>query len=151
MPTPDLLPEESPDAEDFFTSWLQPMMRAGTEHKQTDGYPFAVVQYISGSDDPFTGVEDGVVQVDFFDTARSGMVAAQAAKITARDGHRRIMYLAKHLSDVTMSDGSTANCDYIATTLKPTRMEYADEKVVRYVARYQVGLSYTTHIEFDNS
>ena len=151
MPTVDLFPGESPDAEDFFTSWLQPMLRASTEHKQTDSYPFAVVQYISGADDPETGVEDGVVQVDFFDKARDGMVAAQAAKITARDGHRRIMYLAHHIADVTMADGSTANCDYINTVMKPVRMDFADEKVVRYVARYQVGLSYVSHIEFDNS
>lgn len=140
--TVDLLSEEAPDAEEFFVSWLQPLLRAATEHKTTDSYPFAVVQYISGADDECTGVEDGVVQVDFFDTARDGMVAAQAAKMTARQGHRRIMFLAKHIADVELSDGSVANCDYIETSLKPIRMDYADEQVVRYVARYQVGLSY---------
>lgn len=149
--TVDLLPDESPDAEDFFASWLAPLLRAGTEHKTTDSYPFAVVQFIAGTDDECTGFADGVVQVDFLDTARDGLVAAQSAKITAREGHRRIMYLAKHCSDVVLSDGSTANCDYIDTTLMPARLPTEDERVVRYVARYQVGLSYVTATDFDGS
>ena len=149
--TVDLLPDEAPDAEDFFARWLAPLMRAGTEHRTTDSYPFAVVQFIAGTDDECTGFEDGVIQVDYLDVARNGLVAAQAAKVTAREGHRRIMYLGKHCSDVTMSDGTTANCDYINVSLAPMRMDSADERVVRYVARYQFGLSFVESVDFDGS
>lgn len=140
--TTDLYPDQAPDSEDFFVSWLQPVMRAGTERKSGDDYPFALVQHITGDDCLDEGTDDGVVQVDFFDKARGDLVAAQTAKSAARRGHRRILYLAQHLPDVEMSDGSTANADYVTTVLTPTRMDYPDESVVRYTARYAVGLSY---------
>lgn len=140
--TTELFPDQAPDSEDFFVSWLQPLMRAGTERKTGDALPFALVQHITGDDCLDEGTDDGVVQVDFFDTARNGFVAAQNAKTIARQGHRRILYLALHLPDVEMSDGTTANADYVTTVMTPTRMDYADDSVVRYTARYAVGLSY---------
>jgi len=138
----DLLTEESPDAEDFVVCWLQEIIRAGTERKADDGFPFAIVQYLTGVDSVDHGTEDGVIQVDVLDTARDGMLAAQAAKVTARQVHRRMMYLAKHIPDVTMSDGTVANCDYLNTTERFNRKSYLNEKVVRLTARYALGLSY---------
>jgi hypothetical protein len=70
------------------------------------------------------------------------MLAAQAAKLTARRVHRRMTLLARQSPTVTLSDGSLANTDYVTPLLKPRRMEYPNERVVRYVARYQLGLSY---------
>lgn len=145
--TVDVHPDMAPDAEDFVVCWLQPLMRAGTERKPGDVLPFALVQYISGDDCADEGTEDGVIQIDFFDKARNGFVAAQNAKTAARLGHRRMLYLGKHLPDVVISDGTVANADYAYTVMTPKRMEYPDESIVRYVARYAVGLSYVADIE----
>lgn len=142
MSTDDLLTEEPPDEEDFVISWLQPLLQSATEHKADDPFPFAIVEYITGTDSVDEGTTDGVIQVDVLDIARGGMLAEQAAKITARQVHRRMMFLARHIPDVTMSDGTVANCDYLSTTERFNRKPYLNEKVVRLTARYALGLSY---------
>ena len=50
--------------------------------------------------------------------------------------------LSRELTDVTMSDSSVASPNYVRTQLKPFRMPYENERIVRYVARYAVGLAY---------
>jgi hypothetical protein len=142
MSSDDLLTEHAPDAEDFVVSWLQPIIRAAVERKTEDEFPFAIVQYITGTDSVDHGTEDGVIQIDVLDEARDGVVAVQAAKYTADQVHRRMMFLARHIPDVTMSDSSVANCDYLNTTEKFHRQPYQNDKVVRYTARYALGLSY---------
>lgn len=140
--TVDLLDRDAPDSEDFMVCWLQPLMRAATERRTDDPLPFAVVQCISAVDDPDTGVDDEIVQVDFLDEARGGLPAAAAAKQTALRGHRRITRCSRYVDPVLMSDGSTAFADYLDTVMRPVRMEYPNDQVVRYVARYRIGLSY---------
>lgn len=137
----ELLDQETPDSEDFMVSWLQPLLRSATERKTDDELPFAQVQLITGEDDEDCGTSDEVIQVDWFDHARDGMTAVQAAKQTAREGHRRIRLLARFLEAVELSDGSFAAADYVNTIMKPVRMPYANDQVVRYVARYGLGLS----------
>ncbi len=132
----DLYDQDAPDVEDFIQSWMQPVMRSSVERKSDDPLPFCLVARISGADDPDCGTDDPVVQLDFFGKG------PQAAAKAARDGHRRMTLLARRSDDVTLSDGSIANADFVETILKPFRMEYADSKIVRYVARYRVGLSY---------
>lgn len=132
---------DTPDSEDFVVCWLQPVIRAAVERKTDDPLPFAQVQMITGDDDPECGTSDEVIQVDIFDRARDGMTAVQAAKLTARAVHRRMLYLVHHPVEVELSDGSTADVDYLGAPMKPTRMPYANDQVVRYVARYNLGLS----------
>jgi len=138
----ELLDSDSPDVEDFAVSWLAPLLRTSVERKTDDTMPFCVVARISGADDPDLGTDEPVVQLDIFDHARNGLLAAQNAAKTARDVHRRMTLLARELTNVTLSDGSVANADYVTTVLRPFRMAYANDQVVRYVARYQLGLSY---------
>ena len=140
--TADLLDENAPDAEDFLCAWLAPLLRTATERKTDDEMPFCQVARISGEDDQHTGVDTEVLQLDIFDTARAGLLAAQNAATTARNVHRRMTLLGRELTTVTLSDGTTANADYVETVIKPFRMAYANDQVVRYVARYQLGLSY---------
>lgn len=134
--TAPLLGEDAPDAEDFTVCWLQPLLRSAVERDTDDVLPFATIQRVAGEDDLDCGTDDPVVQVDILDR---GVVAAKAA---ANDVHRRMLLLFHECSDVVMSDGSTANLDFGRTLMKPVRMPYADAKIVRYVARYQLGLSY---------
>lgn len=44
--------------------------------------------------------------------------------------------------DVTLSDGTVAGIDYLTVLIRPHREPFGDETVVRYVARYKLGLSY---------
>lgn len=138
----ELLDADAPDVEDFLCCWLAPLLRTATERKTDDELPFCQVSRISGGDDEHTGYDEAAVQLDIFDHARDNMLAVQAAKLTARDVHRRMMLLSREASTVTLSTGQQANADTVATVLKPFRMPYANDQVVRYVARYQLGLSY---------
>ena len=137
-----LLGEDAPDLEDFVVCWIAQVMRCATERETDDDLPFCQVARITGEDDPDTGTGEEVVQLDIFDHARNGLLAGQAAAISARNIHRRMTKLSRELSTVTVSDGSHVNADYVRTLIKPFRMAYANEQVVRYVARYSLGLSY---------
>lgn len=134
--TAELLGEGAPDVEDFLACWIGPLMRCATERKADEELPFCQVARLAGADDPDAGTDDAAVQLDIFDRG------AAAASVAADRVHRRMMLLARTMPDVTMSDGSTANADFVTTTIKPFRMSYEDDQIVRYVARYQLGLSY---------
>lgn len=130
------LDEDSPDAEEFVVSWIAPVMRAAVERKTGEELPFVVVGRIAGADDQNTGCDDAVVQLDVY---ADGTGAASDA---AADVHRRMLLLSRECSDVTLSDGTIANCDYCDTDIRPFRMPYEDDRIVRYTARYTLGLSY---------
>ncbi|MGV0785111.1 hypothetical protein [Mycolicibacterium sp. XJ775] len=136
--TAPMLGEDAPDAEDFTACWLQPLLRAAVERKTDDVLPFATIQRVAGDDDPDCGTDDPVVQVDILGL---GVVAAKTA---ANEVHRRMLLLFRDCSDVIMSDGRTANLDFGRTLMKPVRMPYGDDKIVRYVGRYHLALSYVT-------
>lgn len=138
-----LASEDAPDAEDFVSCWLQPLLRAGVARKLNDPWPFALVQRIDGVDVPETGLDDPVLQVDILHKSTSGSVPVEVAgKRWANDVHRRMTLLGLTYPDVTMSDGSTAGIDYLKVLLKPRREKFGDGTVARYVARYKLGLSY---------
>lgn len=136
--TVDLLDEDAPDEEDFVSCWMQPVMRSAVERGLDDVLPFCEVTRVAGSDEPECGTDDPVIQLDFYG------LGATAAKAAAKQGHRRMMYLARHLPTVEMSDGSTVGADYVETVLRPFRMTYAHDQIVRYTARYALGLHYVT-------
>lgn len=139
----DLLGEDAPDVEDFVCVWLGVVVPASVTRTLNDPLPFCVVQRVAGEDDPNEGIDDPAVQVDIFDRARDGMTAEQAAKKTANMVHRRMNKLARQPdTTIVLSDGTTANIDFMLRSSKPTRMEYADNQIVRYVGRYYPGLSF---------
>lgn len=134
----DLLDQDAPDVEDFACCWMQPVMRSAVERASDDTLPFCVPTRVSGADDPDSGTDDPVLQLDFY------ALGAAAAKRAANDGHRRMLYLFRFSPTVTMSDGALANIDFGQTLLKPFRMDFEHDLIVRYTARYLVGLSYVT-------
>ena len=142
-----LLDEDAPDAEDFVVCWLQPILRAATERDPGDALPFAVVQRVAGSDDQNCGEDEAVVQIDVFAATTNASLAEglapNVAKYWAKRVTRRMNRLSRNLDDdVTMSDGSVANADYVANVMKPVRMPYQDESIVRVVGRWSIGRSY---------
>lgn len=134
----DLLDREPPDEEDFIACWMTPVIVTAVERPQGDVFPYCVAARVSGADDPCAETDDPVVQLDFYGR---GVVEARTA---ARLGHRRMLYLFKNHPTVTMSDGSLADIDFGETLIKPCRMQFTHDVVVRYVARYRLGLSYVT-------
>lgn len=132
----DLHDEDAPDAEDFAVSAMASVMRTSVERFTGSEWPFCVVQRVAGEDNPEQGIDYPVIQLDFYAPGK------QAAKTAANEGHRRMMYLARNLVDITMSDGSIANADYVKTFQKAVALPYKDDLIVRYSARYELGLSY---------
>lgn len=141
--TADVLDEDAPDEEDFIICAMQSVMRtAGEMPANNQEWPFCTVARVSGDDDPNAGTDDPVVQLDFYGTGQTRDEALVAAKTAAKQGHRRMMKLAKYGDSVTVSDESDVSADFITTVLRPFRMAFDHDLVVRYTARYLVGLSY---------
>ncbi len=141
----ELLGEETPDSEDFIVQWLTaaadwigPNIRVAVERKNDDDNPFCLVTLLSGGEDCTVGDGEDVIQLDIFD------VGAQAAKETARLIHRRMAELERNLPTVELWDGRKADADYVQTLMKPSRLDYENDRITRYVARYALGLSYVT-------
>lgn len=138
MTDPLLYDQDSPDEEDFVTCWMQPVMRTAVERDLDDVLPFCEVTFIDGDDDSESGSSDLVIQLDFYDRG------AKAAKAASKQGHRRMNLLFRTSPDVTLSDGTVANVDFGGCLMRPFRMPYQHDLIVRYTARYQLGLSYVT-------
>ena len=131
-----LLGEDAPDVEDFVAAWLQPVIRAAVERDSDDVLPFCVVARVAGGDDPDCGFDESVVQLDVFG---AGPLAASAAAMTV---HRRMMLLARELTTVIVTGGVSVSPNRVTTQMKPFRSPYEHDQVVRYTARYGVGLAY---------
>lgn len=140
-----VLDEDAPDEEEFVVCALQSVMRtAGEMPANNQDWPFCTVVRVSGDDDPVAGTDDPVIQLDFYGKGSTRDESLVAAKTAAKQGHRRMMQLAKYGDAVTLSDDSDVSADFITTVLKPFRMAFEHDLVVRYTARYLVGLSYVT-------
>lgn len=138
MTDPLLYDQDSPDEEDFVTCWMQPVMRTAVERDLDDQLPFCEVTFIDGDDDADAGTADPVIQLDYYDRG------AEAAKAAAKRGHRRMNLLFRTCATVTMSDGTLASPDFGECLIRPFRMPYEHDLIVRYTARYQLGLRYVT-------
>lgn len=134
----DLHDQDAPDEEDFVACWMQPVMRTAVERDLDEELPFCEVTRIDGADDPESGTDDPVIQLDFY--ARG----AAAAKAASKLGHRRMLFLFRNSPTVTLSDGSLADIDFGVTLIKPFRMPFEYDLIVRYTARYMLGTSYVT-------
>ncbi|AER48389.1 putative head-to-tail connector protein [Mycobacterium phage HC] len=133
----DLYDQSAPDTEDFVACWMQPVMRAAVERDLDDNeLPFCEITRVDGADDPDSGTDDAVIQLDFYG------LGPEAAKTAADEGHRRMIKLIRESPSVTLSDGTVADLDYGDVLIKPARMAYAHDRIVRYTGRYKLGTSY---------
>ncbi|SKU70632.1 Uncharacterised protein [Mycobacteroides abscessus subsp. massiliense] len=138
MTDPLLYDQDPPDEEDFIVCWMAPVLTSAVERKLDDPLPFCEVTGVSGDDNPDAGTSDPVVQLDFYG------LGAEAAKAAAKQGHRRMNLLFRTCATVTMSDGALASPDFGTCLIRPFRMPFEHDQIVRYTARYQLGLSYVT-------
>lgn len=142
MTSPELLGFGAPSVERVVVAWLKPLGRTGTRRKAGDPVPFRLVHRVAGSDDPVVGIDVASVSVHSFG---AGDVEALAE---AERSHRRMNVLSINpMTTISNSDilgvGVVVNVDYCIPRMAPTQVDYEDPAVVRYVARYEIGISYT--------
>lgn len=141
--TVELYGEAPEDVEDLVLAWLLPLAISpeylGAERPDVNGgkLPFRMVTGLHTVPDPNLFYVESLVSVHTFDRTRT------LAKRAARDTQRRMDVLAHNpLSDIVMSDGRIANVECVETPEWPHPEPYGVDNVKRYVARYNVGLSF---------
>jgi hypothetical protein len=120
------------DIETFVVGWLMPMYRTSIVRRAGDPYPFLLVQQLASKENLEESSADSVVQVDI-------MCEESLGEDTARDVkdrvHARMLQLGRYLE----VDGTI---DWMKVFESPRRMQYGNEQIIRYVARYQFGQTY---------
>lgn len=135
MTSPELLPDIAPNVERVLVAWLTPLGRSGTRRKAEEALPFRLVHRVAGADDPEVGIDTATVSVHT-------LAAPDVASDEATRTHRRICVLTVNpFTEITVS-GQVVNVDYCIPRMSPTPVDYEDPNVIRYVARYEVGISY---------
>lgn len=138
--TVELLDECADDVEEVVIAWLTPLRRCAAVRRTGDELPFTLVHHITGHERPDQMCADEIVSVH---TLCDRAVGPAAAKAAAKDTHRAMLRLARHLDDIELSDGSSVNVDYVTVEETPITEFYSDQ-ILRTVARYKIGLTYTT-------
>lgn len=144
----DLLDETADDAEVVTVAWMLPLRPTATGIRRVAGdtLPFTLIRQIpGGKENVDEGTIDVVVEVNTLCDRNlggedKGWSAARAAK---DDTHRRMLLLARHLPDVPLAGGRNATIDYVKVFEHPHRQPHEDAQIIRYVARYTLGLSYS--------
>lgn len=122
------------DSEVFTVAYLASLGNVRAEMPNSPPLPFYLVTRIVGSDD---GVTDcGTVQIDVFDSTRDG------ARVAARNMHARMLALSPKL--VVTTDKGAARIDRRRTLMAPAYLDYQDENLRRYVARYEIASRLTS-------
>lgn len=138
--TVELLDECADDVEEVIVAWLTPLRRCAAVRRQGDELPFILVHHITGTERPDQMVADEVVSVHTLTDRSLGQVVHAT---TAKDTHRAMLRLARHLDDIELTDGSFVNVDYVTVEETPITEFYSDQ-ILRTVGRYRIGLTYTT-------
>jgi len=137
--TVDLSDTAPEDVEQLVIAWLTPLRRCGAERRSNDPLPFTLVTHVAGAEDEQISTAEPIVSVHTLCDKSLGLKAAAAeCKLT----HRRMLYLAQHISDIPLLNARLVNIDYI-TVVESPRWEYYSDLILRKVARYAVGLTYT--------
>jgi hypothetical protein len=129
-----------PSVSEFVVAWLRPLgdpNGVGLERPSGAVLPYRMVTRVAGSDDKIT--ESSVVSVHTF--ADNMDDAETAAQLT----HRRMLALGPPLASqqpVTMSDSSVVVADCVTTKQSPIWVDYDDNTIRRFVARYEIDLRF---------
>lgn len=137
-------PWAAPDINEFVITWLLPIgdpAGVGMDRPTGTILPYRMVNRVSSTDDKV--FESNVVSVHTFaDTMTNAETAAMAT-------HYRMLALGPPISDqvkVTISNDQIVQADEVCTMSGPTWIDYEDNTIRRYVARYRVCLRFAvTH------
>jgi hypothetical protein len=134
--TAELYGRDAPNAVEFVIAWLAPLGEVSTERPAGEDLPYRMVTRVAGTDDGYS-VDYPIISIHTFDADYTS--ASDAADMT----HRRMLLLIDDPhNDVTLSDATVCNAEYVECVQRPTRIDVADAAVERFVARYQLGLSF---------
>lgn len=143
MTVAEVLDEDVDDAETVFISWLTPLYdtpgHVANTRRAGDTLPFVLVNHLDSNESAEEFTVDALVSVHILTHKSAGEVASrdEADKV-----HRRILLLARYLEDVDLAGGRTATIDYVDVAKRPRREPYGDDKILRRLGRYNLGLSY---------
>lgn len=135
-----LLPWYPPSVSELVIVWLRPLGDAngvGLDRPSGGVLPYRMVTPVAGDDDKIT--QTSIVSVHTFGTDMD--TAEAAAQIT----HQRMLLLGPPLvvqQPVTLSSGATVMADSVTTKLIPTWVDYEDNVIRRFVARYEIDLRF---------
>jgi hypothetical protein len=133
----------APNVTAYLLAWLLPL--AGDQHhlgakrwQAGDPRPYYLVNRIDGADDEYTFSDEPIVSIHVFADSYT-----EAARL-ADQMHKRMRVLIDDPStDVTMADGSIVNAEWVQTVEVPTRRDYGDTSIERFVGRYRLSLHFT--------
>lgn len=141
--TAELYTADAPNAVLFMLSWLAPLGGGfGQTRYESGTLPYRQVTRIgTGEDDAYVLADEALVSVHIFGDA-STAESRSAALHEADRTHKRMLLMKYDLPEVQMPDGSTACLDFLDVVERPTLRDYKDDRIARYVGRYQYGLTF---------
>lgn len=128
----EILDTAPADIETFVVGWLMPMYRTSVSRRAGDPYPFLLITQVASSEILDESSADQVVQVDILCERNLGEDAARDVKDRV---HARMLQLGRYLE----VDGTI---DWMRVFESPRRLQFGNEEIIRYVARYQFGQTY---------
>ena len=128
------------DVEEVVVAWQMPLRRAGVARTPDDPLPFTLVNHIAGTENVDEGTADPVVSVH---TLCDRTLGFGVAALECSHTHSRMLRLARHLDDITLTGGAVVSIDYLIVVESPIWQPYEDNQIIRKVGRYQIGLCYT--------
>lgn len=133
----ELYNEAPPNAVEYVIAWLRPLGLCDVKRPAGETLPYRMVNGLPGEEDDNLFTDDPIVSVHTFAADYT------AASDAAADTHRRMQLLIHNPGrDVTLTDSTVVNADYVKTVQTPMWVDYGDNTINRFVARYQLGLSF---------
>lgn len=119
------------DHERMLVNYLQPVSpgNVAAEMPNDPPLPFVLVTRVSGHDDRIT--EFAIIEISVFHSSRIGALDA------ARHMHSMMLALKPSTTGLTVS-GNPVRIDRVSTIHGPSWMNYRDENLRQYTARYVI-------------
>lgn len=143
--TAELYTADAPNAVLVMLAWLEPLGGAFGQTRYEDGpLPYRQVNRIgTGTDDNYVLADEALVSIHIFGDAKTPE-SRSAALHEADRTHKRMLLMKYDLPEVTMPDSTLACLDFLDVVEKPSLQDYKDDRIARYVGRYQYGMSFVT-------
>lgn len=129
------------DVEEALSAYLGGLRRTAITRSIDDPLPFNLIRNLGGDENPELGFADPLVSVrTLCDKSLGEDAAADQCALT----HRWMLQLSRHQDDITLESGKVVNFDYVTVVESPHWVQFEDDRVLCKLARYGIGLSYTT-------
>ncbi len=128
--------ERIPNYVEYVIAWQRSVIECDVHRPSSGPLPYCMVNGLGGEvdDNVFTG--DPVVTLHTF-----GGTYEQASDAADLTDDRMNLLIRNPGLDVTLKSGVIVNADYVQTLLSPFWLDYGDNTINQFVARYRVGLT----------